>query len=142
MMNWLLSIARSDGGPYVWLSKRPNVPKFTSAAAESVTRGDGWNGEEGDAKSGRLAWTKGEATLRIENLHPWPVRVVCTLDPHGAREGVLDLDLEALGMRHGDNFAARDLVSGQTWVWGQYPYVRLDPHVQVAHIIHVRPGAV
>jgi hypothetical protein len=27
-------------------------------------------------------------------------------------------------------------------VWGQYPYVRLDPHVQVAHIIHVRPGAV
>jgi len=70
------------------------------------------------------------------------VLVVCTLDPHGAREGVLDLDLEALGMRHGDNFAARDLVSGHTWVWGQYPYVRLDPHVQVAHIIHVRPGAV
>jgi len=70
------------------------------------------------------------------------VLVVCTLDPHGAREGVLDLDLDALGMRHGDNFAARDLVSGHTWVWGQYPYVRLDPHVQVAHIIHVRPGAV
>ena len=70
------------------------------------------------------------------------VLVVCTLDPHGAREGVLDLDLAALGMRHGDNFAARDLVSGHTWVWGQYPYVRLDPHAQVAHIIHVRPGAV
>ncbi len=70
------------------------------------------------------------------------VLVVCTLDPHGAREGVLDLDLEALGMRHGDNFAARDLVSGHTWVWGQYPYVRLDPHAHVAHIIHVRPGAV
>ncbi len=70
------------------------------------------------------------------------VLVVCTLDPHGAREGVLDLDLDALGMRHGDNFAARDLVSGHTWVWGQYPYVRLDPHVHVAHIIHVRPGAV
>ena len=70
------------------------------------------------------------------------VLVVCTLDPHGVREGVLDLDLEALGMRHGDNFAARDLVSGSTWVWGQYPYVRLDPHAQVAHIVHVRPGAV
>jgi starch synthase (maltosyl-transferring) len=70
------------------------------------------------------------------------VLVVCTLDPHGAREGVLDLDLDALGMRHGDNFAARDMVSGHTWVWGQYPYIRLDPHVQVAHLIHVRPGAV
>ena len=70
------------------------------------------------------------------------VLVVCTLDPHGACEGVLELDLEALGLRHGDNFAARDLVSGQTWVWGQFPYVRLDPHVQVAHIVHVRAGAV
>jgi len=70
------------------------------------------------------------------------VLVVCTLDPHGAREGVVELDMEALGMRPGDNFAARDLVSGHTWVWGQYPYVRLDPHQHVAHIVHVRAGAV
>ncbi|MBI1377673.1 MAG: DUF3416 domain-containing protein [Frankiales bacterium] len=70
------------------------------------------------------------------------VLVVCTLDPHGAREGVLDLDMAALGLRPGDNFAARDLVSGNTWVWGQYPYVRLDPHQQVAHVVHVRAGAV
>jgi starch synthase (maltosyl-transferring) len=69
------------------------------------------------------------------------VLVVCTLDPHGAREGVLDLDLGALGLRHGDNFAARDLVSGHTWMWGQYPYIRLDPHEHVAHIVHVRAGA-
>jgi starch synthase (maltosyl-transferring) len=70
------------------------------------------------------------------------VLVVCTLDPHGAREGVVDLDLAALGLRPGDNFAARDLVSGHTWVWGQQPYVRLDPHQHVAHIVHVRAGAV
>jgi starch synthase (maltosyl-transferring) len=70
------------------------------------------------------------------------VLVVCTLDPHGVREGVLELDLEALGLRHGESFAARDLVSGSTWVWGRYPYVRLDPHVHVAHIVHVRAGAV
>ncbi len=70
------------------------------------------------------------------------VLVVCTLDPHGAREGVLDLDLTALGLRPGDNFAARDLVSGHTWVWGEHPYIRLDPHVHVAHIVHVRAGAV
>jgi len=70
------------------------------------------------------------------------VLVVCTLDPHGAREGVLDLDLTALGLGPGDNFAARDLVSGHTWVWGEHPYIRLDPHVHVAHIVHVRAGAV
>ena len=68
--------------------------------------------------------------------------VVCTLDPHGAREGVLDLDLPALGLEWGDTFAAHDLVTGHTWPWGQYPYVRLDPYTHVAHIVHVRPGAV
>ena len=70
------------------------------------------------------------------------VLVVCTLDPHGAREGVVELDMPALGLHWTDNFAARDLVSGHTWVWGQFPYVRLDPHQHVAHIVHVRPGAV
>ncbi|MFN8147399.1 MAG: alpha-1,4-glucan--maltose-1-phosphate maltosyltransferase [Candidatus Nanopelagicales bacterium] len=70
------------------------------------------------------------------------VLVVCTLDPHGAREGVVELDMPALGLHWTDNFAARDLVTGHTWVWGQRPYVRLDPHQHVAHIVHVRPGAV
>ena len=70
------------------------------------------------------------------------VLVVCTLDPHGAREGVVELDMPALGLHWSDNFAARDLVTGHTWVWGQHPYVRLDPHQHVAHIVHVRPGAV
>ncbi len=70
------------------------------------------------------------------------VLVVCTVDPYGARETVLDLDLPALGLDWHDSFIAQDLVSGASWVWGRNPYVRLDPHVQVAHIIHVRPGAV
>ena len=70
------------------------------------------------------------------------ILVVCSLDPHGAREGVLDLDLPALGLHWGDSFAARDLISGHTWVWGQNPYVRIDPHQHVAHVVHVRPGAV
>ncbi|MFN8168971.1 MAG: alpha-1,4-glucan--maltose-1-phosphate maltosyltransferase [Candidatus Nanopelagicales bacterium] len=70
------------------------------------------------------------------------VLVVCTLDPYGVREGVLDLDLPALGLGWGDTFAAHDLVTGQTWPWGQYPYVRIDPYAHVAHILHVRPGAV
>jgi hypothetical protein len=57
-----------------------------------VTVGDGWYEEESEAKSGtRWRWTKGEATLRIENPHAWPLRVVCTLDGWslGAREVTL-----------------------------------------------------
>jgi starch synthase (maltosyl-transferring) len=70
------------------------------------------------------------------------VLVVCTLDPYGVREGVLDLDLPALGLDWGDTFAAHDLVTGQTWPWGQFPFVRIDPYQHVAHIVQVRPGAV
>ena len=35
-------------------------------------------------------------------------------------------------------FAAHDLLSDQTFAWGSHPFVRLDPHAQVAHLIHVR----
>ena len=43
-------------------------------------------------------------------------------------------------VEHCEDAVAR--VSGHTWVWGQTPYIRLDPHQHVAHIVHVRPGAV
>ncbi len=66
--------------------------------------------------------------------------VVLTLDPHTPREGLLRLDLDALGLAGGDGerFIAHDLLSGDTFAWGREPYVRLDPWVQCAHIIHVR----
>ena len=70
------------------------------------------------------------------------VVVVCTTDPHGVREGVVRLDLDALGATPGGQVIAHDLVSDTTWVWDDHPYVRLDPHEQVAHIVHIRPGSV
>ena len=63
--------------------------------------------------------------------------VVCIVDPYAVREGVLDLNMPALGLDWADTFAAKDLLTGQTWVWNKSPYVRLDPHEAVAHIIHV-----
>ena len=61
-----------------------------------VTVGDGWYEEESEGKSGtRWRWTKGEATLRIENAHAWPLRVVCTLD--GWSLGARDVTLAVAG---------------------------------------------
>ena len=61
-----------------------------------VTAGEGWHPEESDAKSGtRWAWTKGDATVRVENPHAWPLRVVCTLD--GWSLGARDLTLTVAG---------------------------------------------
>ncbi len=66
------------------------------------------------------------------------VIVVVNLDPHHTHDGQVFLDLHALGLPPDASFAAHDEVSGQTFAWDATPYVRLDPHEQVAHVIHVR----
>jgi starch synthase (maltosyl-transferring) len=64
--------------------------------------------------------------------------VVVNLDPHSARESTVHLDMPALGMDWQDTFTAHDLLSGATYRWGEHNYVRLDPHDNPAHVLHVR----
>jgi starch synthase (maltosyl-transferring) len=64
--------------------------------------------------------------------------VVVNLDPHGARETTVKIDMPALGMDYGDTFTVHDLMTGDTFRWGEYNYVRLDPHIQPAHVFHLR----
>jgi starch synthase (maltosyl-transferring) len=66
------------------------------------------------------------------------VLVFCSTDPHNVREGWTALDLPALGIEWNDEFEVEDLLSGAKYRWGQYNYVRLDPHDQPAHIFAVR----
>jgi len=68
------------------------------------------------------------------------VLVVANLDPHASRETTVHLDLPALGLGGHGSFVAHDLVTGQEWHWGEHVYVRLDPHVEPVHIVHVRGG--
>ncbi len=67
--------------------------------------------------------------------------VICVvnLDPHGARETTVRLDMPSLGLEWWDHFAAHDEISGQTFTWGQDNYVRLDPFVEPAHVLVVQP---
>jgi starch synthase (maltosyl-transferring) len=69
------------------------------------------------------------------------VIVVVNLDPHGARETTVHLDLPALGFGWHDSLAVRDEVTGQDWPWGQHNYVRLDPGFEPAHVLTVRRTA-
>ncbi|WP_308012480.1 maltotransferase domain-containing protein [Arthrobacter sp. M4] len=69
--------------------------------------------------------------------------VVVNVDPHVAREGAVSLDLSALDLDPADftsngRFWVDDLISGESWEWGEYNYVRLDPHVEPAHILSIR----
>ncbi|WP_432845152.1 maltotransferase domain-containing protein [Amycolatopsis sp. CA-161197] len=66
------------------------------------------------------------------------VVTVVNLDPHGAQEGTLWLDLESLGFDWHERLIAHDEVTGETWDWGQANFVRLEPWRAVAHVVAVR----
>ncbi|WP_269433679.1 alpha-1,4-glucan--maltose-1-phosphate maltosyltransferase [Arthrobacter sp. EPSL27] len=69
--------------------------------------------------------------------------IVVNVDPHGIRESAVTLDLAALELdpadvTHNGRFMVDDLLSGESWEWGEYNYVRLDAHVEPAHILSIR----
>jgi starch synthase (maltosyl-transferring) len=69
--------------------------------------------------------------------------IVVNVDPHSVRESTVSLDLEALELGPEDltrngGFMVDDLLSGESWEWGEYNYVRLDAHVEPAHILSIR----
>jgi starch synthase (maltosyl-transferring) len=66
------------------------------------------------------------------------VLVVVNLDPHGVRETTVHLNMEALGVSWDDSIGVHDELSGETYVWGEHNYVRLDPFIEPAHIFTVR----
>ncbi|MFI0451638.1 alpha-1,4-glucan--maltose-1-phosphate maltosyltransferase [Actinomadura sp. 6N118] len=66
------------------------------------------------------------------------VLAVVNLNPHQVREATVHLDLHALGLAPDAEFAVTDELSGETYTWQQANYVRLDPHVQPAHILTLR----
>ena len=65
------------------------------------------------------------------------VLVVVTLNPFGAEEGTVWLDMAALGMHPYDRFWVRDEITGEEYQWGQANYVRLEPARAVAHILNM-----
>ncbi len=66
------------------------------------------------------------------------VIVVANLDPHTTRESWVHLQMPALGLGAEDGFVAHDLVSEQSWHWGEHNFVRLGRDVEPVHIVHVR----
>jgi starch synthase (maltosyl-transferring) len=66
------------------------------------------------------------------------VIVVVNLDPHGARETKVWLDMPALGFDWHETFAVHDEITGQAYRWGHGNYVRLDPAAEPAHVLSVR----
>jgi len=63
---------------------------------------------------------------------------VVNLDAHAAQEAMVHVPLDALGWHEDEWYPVDDLVSGERYTWrGTRNYVRLDPAVQVAHVLRV-----
>jgi starch synthase (maltosyl-transferring) len=69
------------------------------------------------------------------------VIVVANLDPYTTRDGIVALDLSALGLdideAAGETFTVRDELDGAVYTWGAHPYVRLSPSERMAHVLAV-----
>ncbi len=72
--------------------------------------------------------------------HDDTVLVVVNLNPFNVSEATVSLDMPALGLDWDDRFDVVDLLSGSRYTWGHENYVRLDPHVEPAHIFFVDKG--
>jgi starch synthase (maltosyl-transferring) len=70
------------------------------------------------------------------------VLVVVNLDPKSPHDGMVELDLPALGLEPNASYYVHDKLSGDVWPWqGARNYVRLDPARQVAHVFVIeRPN--
>jgi starch synthase (maltosyl-transferring) len=63
--------------------------------------------------------------------------VVVNLDPWNARGGTVTLDLHAFGLDPDRPVVAHDVLSDETYEWGQSVYVRLDPTIRAAHVVNL-----
>jgi starch synthase (maltosyl-transferring) len=66
------------------------------------------------------------------------ILVVVNLNPFNVSEATVTLDMPALGVDWGAQLEVTDLLSGARYTFGQYNYVRLDPHDEPAHIFLVQ----
>lgn len=103
----------------------------------------------GDLQNLTLHQSTDEATIVYSKHKTLPdgtkdtLIIVVNVDPHSARESTVELDLAALeldpeNLTPGGGFRVDDLVSGESYEWGEYNYVRLDAHIEPAHIFSIR----
>lgn len=64
--------------------------------------------------------------------------VAVNLDPHRPHETSVHVPIGDMGIGESEYYYADDLLAGTRYTWsGPRNYVRLDPHEQVAHVLHV-----
>ncbi|HSU11994.1 MAG TPA: alpha-amylase family glycosyl hydrolase, partial [Pseudonocardia sp.] len=65
------------------------------------------------------------------------VLVVVNVSSHHTQIGTTSLDLPALGLDWYERFTVTDELTGDSWDWGQFNYVELDPYREPAHVFSI-----
>jgi starch synthase (maltosyl-transferring) len=69
------------------------------------------------------------------------ILVAVNLDPHEPHHCIVDVPLHKIGRKPGESYRVVDLLTGESYIWGEKNYVRLDPAFSPAHILLVEKGA-
>ncbi|RDI62972.1 alpha-1,4-glucan:maltose-1-phosphate maltosyltransferase [Nocardia pseudobrasiliensis] len=75
------------------------------------------------------------AYSKVDPVSGDAVLIVVNLNPYGPEQGMVSLDMPAIGREWHDHPVVFDEVSGEEYHWGQTNYVRLDPVNAVSHIL-------
>jgi starch synthase (maltosyl-transferring) len=84
-----------------------------------------------------LCYSKHLAVEHSQDGKPSTIIVVVNTDPHAVRETTVHLNLATLGLAADARFQVTDLITGNSFVWGEHNYVRLDSFVEPAHVLRV-----
>jgi starch synthase (maltosyl-transferring) len=74
-----------------------------------------------------------KATANRSNI----IIVIVNFDAFHSHHTTVRVPLDDLGLNPGSRFQVQDLLTGETYEWGESNYVRLDPQTQPAHILRV-----
>jgi starch synthase (maltosyl-transferring) len=76
----------------------------------------------------------GKHTPNKDNI----IIVIVNLDPGRAHDSFVYIPIATFGIQHSERYQVLDLITGARFQWqGERNYVRLDPHVEVAHILRL-----
>jgi starch synthase (maltosyl-transferring) len=65
------------------------------------------------------------------------ILVAVNLDPLNPHHCTIVVPPDAVGVAPGESYLVTDLLTGASYTWSDRNYVRLDPHVEPAHILRV-----
>jgi starch synthase (maltosyl-transferring) len=65
------------------------------------------------------------------------ILVAVNLDPYASHECTVTVPPAEIGLAPDDTYSVTDLLTGDTYTWGEHNYVRLDPAREPAHILRI-----